>query len=150
MTAQIQSRVMLGATCSPETEAEVRKATKSEKHSAVTFMLFKASVGHKTINCCMSGGRLDPKTNQPEFTLIGLATMEALALTFPDATAMIYQEIKRGKTPLQEKIKAAILAAPEGALICFVGDMAKELDGLSKEFNPTGEPIFLNDFAGLK
>jgi hypothetical protein len=81
--------------------------------------------------------------------LIGLATLEALTRTFPNASALIYQEIKRGKTPLQEKIKAAILAAPDDALICFVGDMAKELDGLSKEFNPTGKPILLNDFAGF-
>ncbi len=147
MTAHIQSRLMLGATCSPETEAEIRKTSDAHKHTAVTFMLFKASVGHKTINCCMSGGRLDPDTKQPEFTLIGLASVEALMRTFPKASALIYQELKRGKTPLQEKIKAAILAAPEDAIICFVGDMAKELDGLSKEFNPTGEPILLNGFA---
>lgn len=149
MAAYLQSRLILGAKCSEDTEAEIRKTTTTKTAPAITFMLFEVSVGHKVVNCCMSGGRVDPITKEPEFTLIGLASMEALTRTFPSATNLIFQEVKRGPTPFEEKIRQSVLNAPEGSLICFVGDMSNELNGFSKAFNPTGEPIFLNDFKDM-
>lgn len=145
--AHIQSKIILGASCSPETEAELRKNGKTRKLQVITFPLFQVSVGHKTVNCCMSGGVIDPVTRQPSFTLVGLGAFEALSNYSVGAKNVIFQEVKRGKTPLQEKIKATILAAPDDSIICFVGDMAGELDGMSLEFNPTGEPILVGKFA---
>jgi hypothetical protein len=146
-TAYLQSRVILGAKCTPETEAKLRATSDAKAYDAVTFMLFEAHLGHKVVNCCMSGGVLDPVTREPSFTLVGLASVEALQIYAKDAKNLVFQEIKKGPTPLQEKIKATLLAVPDDTIVCFVGDMAGELDGFSKEFNPTGEPILINDFA---
>ncbi len=147
MTAHIQSRMIIGAQCNPDTLEKIIENQPRMKGSQVTFCVFETSVGHKVVHTCWSGGKVDHETGEPSFTLPGLAAMEALCnLPFPQ-TVLIFAETKLGKTPLQEKIKQIILDAPEGARICFVGDLAKELDGqMGKAFNLSGEPIFLDGF----
>lgn len=152
--AEIQSRMILGARPSPETLAEITAQLKPNA-DVVGFCVFETKVGHKTVYCCWSGGGLD-KEGKPELTLVGRAAFEALC-SLPDAmpdanpTCMIFAEVKIGITPLQWKVKKIILDAPVGAYICFVGDLAKELDGhMGRAFNLTGEPIFLPIAEGLK
>ncbi|MDH1069643.1 hypothetical protein N5B96_09155, partial [Acinetobacter johnsonii] len=43
---------------------------------------------------------------------------------------IIFQEVNIGKTPLKIKVKKALKKVPRNSVICFVGDMAKELDGV--------------------
>ena len=143
--ATIQSRLYIGTHCSPETEQRIREAYGTPKSESVGFIVMQTSVGHKTVDCCCSGGQLDHATKEPSFTLIGLGALEALINLPGEASALIYAEVRKGRTPVAEKIKQIILDAPPGARICFIGDLAGELDGvLTPALNPSGTPIVLN------
>lgn len=149
MTAQIQSRYIFGATCSEDTAKALRKNKQARNADILQFMVMQTSVGHKTHYVCMSGGRI--KDGKPELTLVGQGALEALTALPFKGSVLIFAECKLGPTPLQDKIKQVILDAPANALICFVGDLAKELDGhMTPAFNMTGEPIFLPGYEHLK
>lgn len=58
--------------------------------------------------------------------------MEALVnLPLGDDSLFIVQELKVGPTPIRDKVRSAVMRAPEGAKLCFVGDMQGELDGVA-------------------
>lgn len=146
--AEISSRMFIGAQASPDTMA---KLSMGMEEKIISFCVFETHVGHKKVHCCWSGGRLN-RDGTPELTAVGQAALEALCrLPNLEPSVMIFAEVKLGVTPLQWKVKRIILDAPEGAFICFVGDLANELDGhMGKAFNLTGEPIFLPIAEGLK
>lgn len=142
MTAHIQSRIIIGARASVKTELALRKATGQK--GEIGFCVFETHVGRKRIYCCWSGGTLNHETGEPSLTPTGIGAMEALCSLPFKKSILIFAEVKIGKTPLQDKIKQIILDAPDDAFICFVGDLAKELDGkMGPAFNPTGAPLIL-------
>lgn len=151
----IKSRMILGATANADTLKELRAKQKLHRSAELNFSVFETTVGTKTVYCCWAGGRLNDKA-QPELTLVGKGALEALC-NLPDVmpihkpSVLIFAGVALGKTPLTDKVKERILEAPENAIICFVGDLAKELDGhMSKAFGLTGEPIFIGSAERIK
>lgn len=101
----------------------------------MAFMVFETVFKAKTVYCCWSGGAL--VDGELQLTLIGRASMEALVnLPFGSEDEIRFQELRLGHTPLRDKVRATIMAAPDGAKICFFGDMQGELDGhMAKALN---------------
>jgi len=122
--------MVIGPLPEEDTLREIRAALGAVEGDGLCFMLFESTIGDKTVYCCASGGEL--VNGQPQFTLIGMGALEAL-VNIPHrgkGTEMVFfQELKIGPTPIKEKIKRALTEAPDGAKICFVGDMQGELDG---------------------
>lgn len=153
--AMIVSRLILGAPVNPELVAKLPRRGRDQ--GALTFCVFEttASRGDRAarVLCCWSGGRLDPKEG-PLFTPTGACAFDALLrlpLCMGEHPAVepfpIIREIRLGKTPLRDKVIDAVLEAPPGARLCFLGDLAVDLDGkMSPAFNVMdGEPIRLDE-----
>jgi hypothetical protein len=150
--AMIVSRLIIGARCSEATARALGPPPEGAVHSFCVFQT-TASRGDRVrrVLCCWSGGRI---AADPEFTPVGLAAFEAL-MRLPscmdDHPAVppipVIQQLIVGRTPLRDKIIDAVLEAPPGARLCFLGDLAGELDGLmSPAFNfADSEPITLDD-----
>lgn len=144
--AEILSHLIIGPRANPETEAAIQKQQRTDQEPG--FCVFKTYVGHKWVYCCWAGGKLERNGDKcsPLVTLIGQGATEALENLPGQGSALIFAEVRLGKTPLQDKVKQVILDAPDGARICFIGDLAGELDGkMSLAFNITGHPIMLED-----
>lgn len=146
----IISSLLIGPTCSESTAAIIRGLNPGKADdSDIGFTVFKTTVtdtetgkAHSVL-CCWSGGRITPD-KQPELTAVGHGAVEALISIPPKFEGLIFAELRMGVTPLQDKVIARVLGAPDDARICFVGDLAGELDGkMSLAFNITGEPIEL-------
>lgn len=133
----IESKMILGATASPET---LRETGFHEGRGTAQFMVFQTVVDGKTYYCCHSGGKVID--GQVMLTNVGLAALDALIhLPLPDGSpsTLVMQELRIGKTPLVDKVRATFRMVQEGSRVCFFGDLAKELDGhMALTFNVTG------------
>lgn len=120
-------------------------------------MVFEVQIDKQVRYCCWSGGTMRDDQGQnmaePRATLVGQAALEALAgLPFADPQGtLVMKELRMGATPLREKVlKVFRQTADTRELICFIGDMAGELDGhMPKAFNMNGS-VNLVDCVGLK
>lgn len=93
------------------------------------YMVFKTFIDDKPIFCCMSGGRFID--GEPHLTPVGEAALLALCnITSSSKDVIVFQEVKLGRTPLKIKVKKALKKVPRNSVICFVGDMTNELDGV--------------------
>lgn len=135
------TKMILGTKPNPDTLAELQRSAGVPPGVAINLMVFESRFKQKAVYCCWSGGEIID--DQPRLTLVGKAALEALInLPLGDSSTLIFQELKMGPTPLREKVRAAVMRAPEGAKICFIGDMAGELDGeMHRAFNVTKETI---------
>jgi len=131
----LSTKLIEGTKPEAETLAELQKKMSLPAGKSITLMVFETSFKDKKVYCCWSGGAI--KDGEPQLTLVGKAALEALVnLPLGSTEALIFQELKQGPTLLKDKVRAAIMRAPEGAKICFVGDMQGELDGhMHKAFN---------------
>ena len=131
----LESKLIQGCKPEPETLTEIQRVSSLPTDKSLNFMVFETSFKNKKVYCCWSGGEL--VDGQPSLTLVGKAALESLInLPFGNDDTLIIQELKLGTTPLREKVRAAVMKAPEGAKICFIGDMQGELDGhMHKAFN---------------
>ncbi len=104
----------------------------------LAYMVFETKVDGATYYCCWSGGDLEG--GEPRLTETGRAALEVLvALPVGDDEALYFQQIKIGETPLRKKVIRMLKEKPAGSKICFIGDMAGELDGkLPDAFNLQG------------
>lgn len=126
----LSSKLIQGTKPEPSTITAIQQAMGIPSGRSIAMMVFETSFKDKTIYCCLSGGRIED--GQPRLTLIGQAAMEALVnLPLGDDTTLIFQELKVGPTPIREKVRAAVMRAPPGAKLCFIGDMQGELDGVA-------------------
>jgi len=140
---KIKTHVILGGSLDGPLGTKLKEQYGTSQKE-VCIALYKAIVGTKEVFCCWAGGTINRETNEPMLTLVGAASVESLAALPGEPYDLVIQEVRKGKRPIQDKIIESILAAPEGARICFVGDLAGELDGeMSKAFNLCGEPIIL-------
>jgi hypothetical protein len=126
----LSSRFIHGTKPEASTLSEIQEATGVPTDRQIALMVFETTFKTKKIYCCLSGGVVE--NGEPKLTLIGRAALEALInLPLGDQTTLIFQELKAGPTPVREKIRAAVMRAPEGSKICFIGDMQGELDGVA-------------------
>lgn len=126
----LSSKLIQGTKPEASTLAEVQEMMRIPKDRQIALMVFETKFKDKTIYCCLSGGVL--RDGQPSLTLVGRAALEALInLPMGDSQPLIIQELKVGPTPVSDKVRAAVMKAPTGAKLCFVGDMQGELDGVA-------------------
>lgn len=156
---ELVTHMILDARPTPETERALRQQFKvPARVEHMTLCVFEVRLDGFAHYCCWAGGevpRSGPNEGKPMLTLIGQAAAEALALLpFHRREAgdplgvMVIQEVRLGATPLREKV-VATLRATRGKPVCFVGDLAHELDGLmGPAFNLTGHPLRAAECAG--
>lgn len=159
MKTLIQSKIILNTRCDPDTEAALRvqMGAAVEAVDSINACVFEVTVNRRIRYCCWSGGTLvlpaggTPHDAIPHMTLAGQGAVESLMnLPFrPDGAALVFAELKMGKIPLQKKIIDVFAGTPADAFICFIGDLAGELDGkMARAFNLKGG-VEVNDCVGL-
>lgn len=139
--SEIKSKMITGISASEITNRRiVRDAglTMLKVGTKIAYTVMKSKLDNKTYYCCLSGGSI--VNGEPNFTQIGLAAFETLmALPVGNECDVVIQEVKICETPLSQKIKSTLRKLPNNSKICFIGDMAGELDGvLINIFNPSG------------
>jgi hypothetical protein len=155
--SMIVSRMIFGAECDPKLLAVLRNLNGFPDDTEINLCLMQTTVsrGERTgrVLCCWAGGKLD-KNDEIDMSLVGRAAVDAL-MRLPacmddrlaDKGRLVIRELRLGRTPLREKVINAVLEAEPGDRICFIGDLAGELDGqMAPAFNiMDGEPILLKD-----
>ena len=158
----ISSKIIIGATPTPATEQELRTSFGAKPDAVVSMSVFEVRVDGRTRYCCWAGGKLLADQSgsgnvAPHLTLAGKGACEALMrlpyLYDQDGAflyTLVFHGVALGKTPLQRKIIAAFrMSADVNAVICFVGDLAVELDGhMSLAFNLNGA-VDIADITGM-
>lgn len=154
----IVSRWIFGATCDDAHLAKIREANPDmprDVQVSLSVMETTASRGSRSrrVLCCWAGGDI-ADDGQVLITVIGQAAVDALMrlpACMDDGLAekgrLVFRQVKLGKTPLRDKVIDAVLDAAPGDRLCFIGDLARELDGkMGPAFNiMDGEPIMLED-----
>jgi hypothetical protein len=154
----IVSRWIIGATCDDEHLAKIREANPDmPPHAVVSLSVMETTASRgarsRRVLCCWAGGDVTDK-GEILISLIGEAAVNAL-MRLPACMddqltkkgTLVFRQVKLGKTPLRDKVIDAVLEAKPGERLCFIGDLAKELDGqMAPTFNiMDGEPIILED-----
>lgn len=105
----------------------------------LVYMVFETKVDGTVYYCCWSGGVIED--GEPKVTEIGQAALEVLmALPVGNDHALYFQHLRVGVTPLRKKVIRMLKEKPPLSKVCFIGDMAGELDGkLPEAFNVIGE-----------
>jgi hypothetical protein len=140
----IESRLILGAQPPDDIAQAIRESENLAPDAVISPCVFEVQVCGQTRYCCWSGGRMMPGEDgnpEPEFTPMGHVAFAALlSLPFLSKKKIIIQQIVKGRTPIRDKVINAFLASRgTKAPICFVGDLAGELDGeMFKSVNMAG------------
>jgi len=153
----IVSRWIFGAACDAAHMAQLRAASPgmaADTKVSMSVMETTASRGTRSrrVLCCWAGGDV---TDDGEImvSLVGRAAVNALMrlpACMDDQPAekgrLVFRQLRIGRTPLRDKVIDAVLEAQPGDRLCFIGDLAKELDGkMGPTFNiAEGEPIVLD------
>jgi hypothetical protein len=135
---QIKSKIINNA---PVNELDTRRMGKDigYPNAEIRPVLMKVRFNNKTFYCCMAGGKVDAYGSDASLTVIGKFTLQALIELPVKQTPIVLQEIKIGTVSLKQKVIRVFRQYPSGTKICFIGDIAGELDGiLIKIFNIDG------------
>lgn len=148
----ISSRMILGTTISDATRATlVPGVPQAGEVDFVEFCVFEVTVdGDKVVYCCWAGGDITAD-GQIMMSPVGSAATEALAnLPMGSNESLTICQLRIGPTPLQDKILDQLRGAKPGAKLCFLGDLAGELDGkMSPAFNyANNEPLVHRQAGG--
>lgn len=135
----IKSRLIANAAASENTNRELMQSINQTPTRQAIFMVMETTVDKSVYYCCWAGGKLED--GDVKLTKVGQGALDAL-LSLPlkdDGSKLFIQELAIGKTPLKKKVIKSLKNIPPGSRVCFVGDLAGELDGhMSKSFNLVG------------
>lgn len=136
--SKLKSKMITGVSASEITNRRITRDMGISPGTQIAYMLLKVKLENKNYYCCLSGGHIE--NNETYFTEVGKAAFETLLhLPAGNDSDVVVQEIKIGQTPLEEKVKTILRKLPSGSRVCFLGDMAGELDGvLFNVFNVSG------------
>lgn len=137
----ISTKLIEGNKPEAQTLLELQQSMGIAPHISIMMCVFEVTLQDKKVYACWSGGLV--QDGQPMLNLVGRAALEAL-INLPLGTNdnLIFQELKIGVTPLDEKVKHIISQAPAGSKICFLGDLQGELDGhIAQAFNVINETV---------
>ena len=139
MSAQIRSKLIDDAIVNELDNRRITKELGCSPATKICAVLLKVSFERKTFYCCMAGGEVDAVKGDFSLTHIGRMTLDALMNLPVKNEQIVFQEVKIGTIPLRQKITRVFRRFPSGTKICFIGDMAGELDGvLFNVFNVEG------------
>jgi hypothetical protein len=138
LMSDIKSKLISGVSASEITNRRFQKQAGIAPGTKIAYMVLKVKLDSKTYYCCLSGGKLD--SGEVLLTDVGRAALETLlGLPVGNDEDIVFQEVEIGETPLDIKVKATLRKLRSGSKVCFVGDMAGELDGkLFNVFNVSG------------
>lgn len=159
----LSSKLIIGASPTPATEQQLRMAYGWHPDVQVSMLVFEVHIDNTVRYCCFAGGKLiaDPAGvggPMPHLTPVGAGACEAL-LRLPHLYgrdgeflySLLFHGVVLGPTPLRDKAIAAFRrSADVNALVCFVGDFAKELDGLMGPAINAKDAINIADLAGMR
>lgn len=152
MNAPIISKQIMDIPLDAEDMALLRQQFKIPKGvKTISLSVFEALVDSQPRYCCWSGGKIQA-TDSPipvAFTPTGLAAFNALN-KLPFFTGKIaFIELRMGRTPIREKVLRAFRNFPPEVMLCFFGDLAKELDGqMHQSMNVVGF-VEVKDCVGI-
>jgi len=127
--AIIKSYLLENVESSLQCDLKIKKLNKFPMDVKLRYLVLKTFIDDKPIFCCLAGGKMI--NGEPHLTPLGEATLAALCnITSSSKEVLIFQEVKIGQTPLKIKVKKWLKKVPRNSVICFVGDMTKELDGV--------------------
>lgn len=134
----IKAKMIIGSKPEPDTIRELEQLGKMPPGQLMGFSVFELNYNGKIFYCSWSGGELTPEG--VSLSLIGKAAMESLKnLPMGSKDLFVFQQMRRGKTPLKQKICEVLDNTPESTKICFFGDINGELKGeITKVFTPAG------------
>lgn len=158
MTSPIISNYIQGIPMPKDEYALLCKRAKFPKHhrpDEITTAVFQVLVDGEARYCCWSGGALQAAPDHPDALPIGLTDAGLIAFKqmrrlpfFQHKIAFI--ELRLGQTPIREKVLRAFRTTPTDMMLCFFGDLAKELDGhMHLAFNVQGL-ITVKDCIGIR
>jgi hypothetical protein len=157
-----RSRFIIGASPSPATAESLRESGGFAADTELSMQVFEVRIDKTIRYCAWAGGKLVPDPqgfngHAPHLTPAGQGAAEALVRlphlyddTGEPLYSLVFQGIGLGKTPLDRKIAAAFRMSRDiNAIIVFVGDLAKELDGhVFKTMNVVGM-VNVEDIRGM-
>lgn len=135
--SQIKSELIIGYPNDRKLMDEIRKELGALPGQEIRFQVMRTTVDNVEYWVCWSGGKLKEGAvtangvdhHDVAFTQTGDFALRTL-IDLPFGSSTIYiQELRMGKIPLQEKVINMLKERAPGSKICFVGDLAKELDG---------------------
>lgn len=132
---KLESKLIEGTKPSAKALERIKEEMQLPDGISINLMVFEVNYDNKKYYCCWSGGEI--RNGTLYLTPVGQAAMEALTeLPIGNNNTLIIQELRLGETPLKAKVKKALKKAGANSKICFVGDMAGELDGhMAQAFN---------------
>lgn len=134
----IKAKIIIGSKPEPETIRELEQLGKTPPGQPMGFFVFELDYNGRIFYCSWSGGELTEEGVR--LSLVGKAAMECLKnLPMGSDDLFVFQQMRRGRTPLKQKICEVLDNTPEHTKICFFGDINGELQGeIAKIFTPTG------------
>ncbi|GAA0290904.1 hypothetical protein [Psychrosphaera haliotis] len=128
------SQVLLSdVTANKETNQAILEMLDINEAHDLQYHVYEVAFGDKQIFCCLSGGVIE--NNEIQFTPVGLAAFEALTNIKEMPEAEYFADFINTEKNIAEQIETVFARVPNGAKVCFVGDITGELkEELSKFF----------------
>lgn len=131
------------------------KVAASVHPKEIIMAVFEVIVDGQARYCCWSGGELTDTSDIPDsiapigFSPAGKVAFQMLARLPFVQRRLAFIQLRMGKTPLREKVLRAFRTTPHDMMLCFFGDLAKELDGhMHLAFNVQGM-VAVKDCIGI-
>lgn len=133
------------------------KVGKDVHPKEITMAVFEVIVNGTARYCCWSGGGAhlteaptDAASLVQHLSPAGLVAQQMLCRLPFFQRKLAFIQLRMGKTPLRDKILRAFSTTPPDLMLCFFGDLAKELDGhMHLAFNVKGY-VALSDCIGIQ
>lgn len=130
------SQVLLSdVTANHDTNKVILDMLEMDERHELQYHVYEVAYGAKQIFCCLSGGEVE--NNEIQFTPVGLAAFEALTNVKSDGEVEYFAEYisESNAENLAQQIEEVFDRVPNGARVCFVGDITGALkDELGKYF----------------
>lgn len=128
------SQVLLSdVTANKDTNQAILELLDINESHDLQYHVYEIAYGDKQIFCCLSGGIIE--NGVIEFTPVGLAAFEALTNVKEISDTEYFADFISTEENIAEQIETVFSRVPNGAKVCFVGDITGELkEELSKYF----------------
>ncbi|GAB2995642.1 hypothetical protein [Psychrosphaera aestuarii] len=128
------SQVLLSdVTANKDTNQAILELLDINESHDLQYHVYEIAFGDKQIFCCLSGGSIE--NGVIEFTPVGLAAFEALTNVKEISDTEYFADYISTEENIAEQIETVFSRVPNGAKVCFVGDITGELkEELSKYF----------------
>lgn len=118
--------LMNDVTANQDTNQAILDMLEIDENHELRYHIYQVVFEGKTIHCCLSGGVIE--NNEIQFTAVGLAAFEALTnIESENKDIEYYAEVIEPGSDLCEQLESVFAKVPNGARVCFLGDITGEL-----------------------